>query len=142
MPITIKATIEGYRRAGMAHSSEPTTHPDGTFTEAQIKQLKADPRISVSFSDKPLSDEDTSNKGAPSKGPMDGERISELVALIEGLDKEDPSLWKQDNTPKAAAFPAGVSAEERTQAWEAYLATLDISSSEDAPKDENSDGEK
>ncbi|KJZ06126.1 hypothetical protein TW85_25130 [Marinomonas sp. S3726] len=141
MPIIIKSSVNGFRRAGMAHPSELVTHPDGTFTKAQLKQLENEPRLSVKIIEGAAID-DSSNSNSNSKGPMDEERLRELVAHIASLDKDDASLWKQDNSPKATAFSKDVTAEERTQAWEAYLATLDNSSSEDAPKDENSGGEK
>ena len=47
MPIRITSQIAGYRRAGMAHPAEPTTYPADHFTAAQLKQLKAEPRLLV-----------------------------------------------------------------------------------------------
>ncbi len=51
MPIRISSAINGFRRAGVAHPSTPTVYPDGHFSEAQIKQLKAEPRLAVEFGD-------------------------------------------------------------------------------------------
>lgn len=125
MQVTIKSSINGFRRAGMAHSKEPVTHPDGTFTAAQIKQLQAEPRLIVTIKGDASDEANSSNQGGTTKGPLDGERISQLVIHIAGLDKENEALWKQDQTPKADAFPKGTTAEERTAAWEAYVASLD-----------------
>ncbi|MGO2233105.1 MAG: HI1506-related protein [Marinomonas sp.] len=122
MPIIINSKIEGYRRAGMAHSKTPVTHPDDTFSEAQLAQLKADPRITVTLDT--VADSSDSNSG--DSGAMDAPRLAELVAHIASLDKENEALWKQDKTPKADAFPKGTTAEERAAAWEAYVAQLDV----------------
>lgn len=121
MPIIIKSDIEGYRRAGMAHSKTPVTHADGTFSETQLAQLEADSRITVTLD----TVADSSSSNANDSGGMDAPRLAELVAHIASLDKENAALWKQDNTPKADAFPKGTTAEERAAAWEAYLAQLD-----------------
>lgn len=121
MPIIIKSSIDGFRRAGIAHSKEPTEHADDAFTEAQIKQLKAEPRLSVEITPaEPKAN--SAGKNPDPQGPVDEERLRELVEHIAGLDKEDESLWKQDKSPKADAFPKGTTAEERTAAWDAYLA--------------------
>lgn len=125
MPITIKSSVKGFRRAGMAHSNESVTHPDGTFTAAQIKQLQAEPRLSVTIDGDASYKADSSDTNPNPQGTMDAERLRGLVEHIASLDKENEALWKQDQTPKADAFPKGTTAEERTAAWEAYLASLD-----------------
>lgn len=129
MQVTIKSSINGFRRAGMAHSKESVTHPDGKFTPAQIKQLQAEPRLTVTIKGDASDKTDSSNSNPDIQGPMDAERLRELVAHIASLDKENAALWKQDKTPKADAFPKGTTAEERTAAWEAYLAQLDSTES-------------
>jgi hypothetical protein len=125
MQVTIKSSIKGFRRAGMAHSNESVAHPDGTFTAAQIKQLQAEPRLTVTIKGDASATTDSSNTNSNPQGPMDAERLRELVAHIASLDKENEALWKQDKTPKADAFPKGTTAEERAAAWEAYVASLD-----------------
>lgn len=129
MQVIIKSSINGFRRAGMAHSKESATHPDGTFTPAQIKQLQAEPRLTVTIKGDASDKTDSSNSNPDIQGPMDAERLRELVAHIASLDKENEALWKQDQTPKADAFPKGTTADERAAAWEAYLAQLDSAES-------------
>ena len=121
MPIIVKSKIEGYRRAGMAHSKAPVTHPDGTFSEAQIAQLKADPRITVTL--EPTADSPDSSSS--DSGSMDSQRLAELVAHIAQLDKEDESLWTEGGAPKTSAMPSGTNAAERDAAWGAFVAQLD-----------------
>lgn len=125
MSIEIRSSVEGFRRAGMAHTKAAKVHPDSTFTADQIKQLQGEPRLFVTVIDDSDKKPDSSNQSNASQGPLGGELISQLVTHIAGLDKENEALWKQDNTPKADAFPKGTTAEERTAAWEAYLASLD-----------------
>lgn len=123
MPIIVKSQIEGYRRAGMAHSKAPTTHPDGTFSEAQIAQLKADPRITVTSES---SDDSSDSSGSEASRPVvEEQRLAELVAHIGQLDKDNASLWMDSGAPKTAAMPSGTSAAERDAAWDTFVAQLD-----------------
>lgn len=45
--ITITAKRDGFRRCGVSHSGTPVTWPDGTFTEAEIAILRAEPMLVV-----------------------------------------------------------------------------------------------
>ncbi len=45
--IRIKSQREGFRRCGMAHSTQWVEYPEETFTEEQIKALKAEPMLWV-----------------------------------------------------------------------------------------------
>lgn len=45
--IVITSKIDGFRRAGIAHSSHPTPYADDRFTAAQLAQLKAEPNLVV-----------------------------------------------------------------------------------------------
>ncbi|XPS88811.1 hypothetical protein Dvar_68300 [Desulfosarcina variabilis str. Montpellier] len=45
--IRITAMQDGFRRCGMAHPKEATEHPDGTFSDEQIKKLQAEPLLAV-----------------------------------------------------------------------------------------------
>ncbi|WP_140918449.1 HI1506-related protein [Limnobaculum xujianqingii] len=47
MKVRITAKRDGFCRCGMSHSSEATTHPEGTFTKAQIKELQESPQLVV-----------------------------------------------------------------------------------------------
>lgn len=123
MSIIVKSEIEGYRRAGMAHSKTPVTHPDDTFSEAQIAQLKADPRITVMFES---ADDSSDSSGPETSGTVvENERLAELVAHIAQLDKDDESLWTEGGAPKTSAMPSGTNAAERDFAWDAFVAQLD-----------------
>ena len=45
--IRIKSQREGFRRCGVAHSTQWVEYPEGSFTEEQIKALKAEPMLWV-----------------------------------------------------------------------------------------------
>ena len=122
MSITIKSKIEGYRRAGMAHSKTSVTHADGIFSEAQIKQLQADPRLAVEITEGSL---DSTGENSGVSGAVDSQRLGELVTHIGQLDKDDVSLWMDNGSPKVSAMPNGISASERDTAFAAYVESLD-----------------
>lgn len=45
--IKIISLRNGFRRCGIEHPTGPVIHPEGTFTKAQIKKLKAEPMLVV-----------------------------------------------------------------------------------------------
>ena len=45
--LTITSSINGFRRAGRAWSSEPTTVSAAEFTPEQLAQLRAEPRLTI-----------------------------------------------------------------------------------------------
>jgi len=47
--IQIKSKVEGFRRAGVAHSRAPIDHPIGTFDADQLEALLAEPKLTVRF---------------------------------------------------------------------------------------------
>ena len=136
MPIRISAAIHGFRRAGVAHPSTPTVYPDGYFSDEQIRQLKAEPRLAVEFGDFELPDQADPGDGAA--GTVEPEFVSNdltpaagvnllqpLLEIIAQLDPHDADLWNKDGSPKAANFPKGTTAEDRANAWEMFQAQAD-----------------
>lgn len=51
--LRIVAMKDGFRRAGMAHSTAPAEYPLSNFTAEQIKALKAEPLLVVQEFDGP-----------------------------------------------------------------------------------------
>ena len=47
MSVQITAKKDGFRRAGVAHPAVMTEYADGTFTDEQLAQLKAEPMLTV-----------------------------------------------------------------------------------------------
>lgn len=65
--IRITAFRDGYRRAGMAHSTQPVEHPADRFTAEQLAQLRADQRLLVEEVDQ------ADEPAEPSTGSGDGD---------------------------------------------------------------------
>lgn len=51
--VRIKSKKEGFRRAGIAHSTKPTDHPFERFCARQLKALADDPMLDVEIIDEP-----------------------------------------------------------------------------------------
>lgn len=47
MTIVITAKRDGFRRAGIAHSSKPTRYPDDFFSEKQLKAMLKEPQLTL-----------------------------------------------------------------------------------------------
>jgi hypothetical protein len=61
--IRIATTVPGFRRAGIAHPAEPTTYPVAKFSEAQLEQLKNEPRLAIEFVEAPEADQTDEQEG-------------------------------------------------------------------------------
>ena len=71
MQLRILCKVPGFRRAGVAHPAEKVW-PAGSFNEAQIAQLKAEPLLTVielSDGDEGSSNNPLSSEGAPGIAP-------------------------------------------------------------------------
>lgn len=51
--IKITSKQDGFRRCGVAHPSGPTEYPAGTFTQAQLAALQAEPMLVVEIVEEP-----------------------------------------------------------------------------------------
>ncbi len=83
--IRITAKTEGFRRCGIAHSTEPTEYPDDRFSKAELQQLQADPMLAVEVVDE--EPKRPSQKEAI-KAVKAAATIKELDALLEGEDRQ------------------------------------------------------
>lgn len=119
--LIISTSPDGYRRGGVALDQGDNLFDQDQFSEDQLRQLGSDPRLVVGEAAALEETDQTAN----TKGTVEPERLAELVKHIQSLDKDDASLWKDDGTPKAAAFPKGTKAEEREAAWGAFVEQLD-----------------
>lgn len=120
--LVISAAQDGYRRGGVALKQGENLLDTEDFTKEQLKQLNEDPRLTIGET----VELDPVNEDSEGGNSIPPERLEELVKVIQNLDKDDASLWKQDNAgPKASAFPKGTTAEERDAAWDAFVEQLD-----------------
>lgn len=125
MPIRIRCSINGFRRAGVAHSTEPRVYPDDFFTPEQLRQLEGEPRITLDRVE-PLAPAPGGSgvRGTVEPGPLtpgEGENgLQPLVDLIAQLSETTPELWNDDGTPKASNFPEGTSDIDIANAWSLF----------------------
>lgn len=95
--IRIRSLIEGFRRAGVAHSTTPTDHPDTQFTADELEQLLHEPMLAVEV----LTDnEESADEGGDKVGSDD-----EVKSAPKGEDKpdSDPKVKPANTAKKAAA---------------------------------------
>ncbi|MBU1611245.1 MAG: hypothetical protein KKC99_05305 [Proteobacteria bacterium] len=97
MPVIITAKREGFRRCGMAHSTKPVEHADGTFTKDQLKALQAEPNLVVQVVE-PKAEQDAKAKAeqdakakaeqdAKAKAEQDAKAKAEQEALAKAKGK-------------------------------------------------------
>jgi hypothetical protein len=129
MLIRIRSKRHGFRRCGVAHSSDWVTHPDGRFDEDQIARLQAEPMLQVEVvegeagaeekTDAPDGEDDTFVIEGGETNPA--QRI--IVAAKEAIKAGQVT---KDGKPTVEAVEAilgiQITAEQRDQAWETIQA--------------------
>ncbi len=146
------AAHTGYRRAGVAFKQGENSFLETAFTESQLAQLKADPRLSVSFvaageiqtgqiasnsTDEGTLDGSNALSGViagdvfvgDTTGPSANESTVSLVDAIGLLKPDDESHFTKGGKPEIKALEAliggSVTAAERDAAWEEFKASQD-----------------
>ncbi len=71
--IRITSSREGFRRAGIAHSKEPTDYADDHFNKDELKILRAEKMLTVEI-------------GADKKQTIKPPNVGETVALVEKIE--------------------------------------------------------
>lgn len=85
--IRITSSIPGFRRAGIAHPKTPTEYLVSDFSEAQLAQLQAEPRLAVELFTAPV------DPSADAAGALD----------IDGVEVDLSSLKVEELREIAAA---------------------------------------
>lgn len=94
MSVLITAKKDGFRRCGMAHSSDAVKHPDGTFTAEELEILKAEPMLVVQELDDVPAD------------PLATMIKKDLITLLTAREVAfDPKAEKKDLLALARALP-------------------------------------
>lgn len=89
----------GFRRAGVRHPAAPVEHPPGTFTVAQVRQLRAEPDLTV----EPLESEET-DTGHTDTGQQD------TGVIAEGPRPNDPPRPAAEHGTDVGAAAANAAA--------------------------------
>lgn len=94
MPIRISSSVDGFRRAGMAHPARPCTYPDDEFTAEQLAQLEAEPRLAVSrLQTDEVDQDDPANPAKGSEGALEPNGSpDDVTGHLEGVVNEDGVL--------------------------------------------------
>lgn len=125
--ITITSRVEGFRRAGVAHSRNPKSFKDDFFTDGQKKQLIAEPMLIVTKGDADvvLTTTDIPQGGGNTKL---SDRTQILARACSHLDKDKSNgkHWTKGGVPQTEALgeisgEVDVTAAERDSAYETYL---------------------
>ncbi len=92
--LTITARRDGFRRAGRAWSTEPTTVEASDFSEEQITALRSDPMLTVS-----------ENGKAGGASPSDDDlSVDDVIAAIRRLDPNNPEHYTKSGKPQTDAL--------------------------------------
>lgn len=104
MPIVITSTVDGFRRAGLAHPKGTTEYPDGTFNDEQLRQLHSEPLLSVIEAIGEVAGEEASSdadsQGGLDESGLDGDltklKVADLVEIAQSGGIETKGLTKAD----------------------------------------------
>lgn len=101
--IEITAREDGFRRAGMAHTSRTRTYPDDFFTPEQLEQLKAEPMLVV----RAVVDEEDQTAILAETPALEEMTVHQLKALLEQLGvTPDPKAKKAELIAQVEAHTA------------------------------------
>ena len=90
MPVQITAKKDGFRRAGVAHPAVMTEYADGTFTDEQLAQLKAEPMLTVKVI-KATKKDNGSKDAAPVADTKTQELAAQEDAQVEKVETQEPT---------------------------------------------------
>lgn len=110
MAIIITAKRDGFRRCGIAHSTQGTAYPDDFFTAKQLAQLKREPQLVVVEGAELAPGQEIDDAGldqAPYTTPA-----AAMAATAAGKAKSARSLKAKEETPPEAAPSAAPEGEQ------------------------------
>lgn len=121
-PIIIvkNAAHTGYRRAGLALQEGENRFDKATITDAQLAQLKADPRLAV------IVEQSQASESGHAPGAVDGSGNSNALSIAEAIMQLDPSNeahFTKSGKPELKALSTilgrNVTGAERDEVWSA-----------------------
>ena len=148
--VRIASTRPGFWRCGRQHGTEAVTHPAGTFSEAEIERLLAEPALIVDVDPAPArageglelaldalrQAEPVEIAGFLRQASEDKEitaklrryasdRRDALLSAISGLEEGNEAHWTKSGEPEVRALKAAtgfgdITAAERDDAWQAF----------------------
>lgn len=135
--VRIASTRPGFWRCGRQHGTEPVVHPAGTFTEAEIERLLAEPALIVDVDPAPGSSGeapagifvqalDALRAAEPAEVAgflrqvgadkeirakmerYEGDRRDALLSAISGLEEGNEAHWTKSGKPEVRALEAAI----------------------------------
>jgi len=134
-PIIIvkNAAHTGYRRAGLALQEGENRFDKANITDAQLAQLKADPRLAV------IVEQAQASASGHASGAVDGGGNGNALSIAEAIMQLDPNNeahFTKSGKPEVKALSAllggTVSAAERDEVWDAMQ---DATEKNETPED-------
>lgn len=114
MAIIITAKRDGFRRCGIAHSTQGTAYPDDFFTAKQLAQLKREPQLVVVEGAELAPGQEIDDAGldqAPYTTPA-AATAAATAATAAGKAKSARSLKAKEETPPETALTAAPEGEQ------------------------------
>lgn len=105
--IEIRCTTDGFRRGGIAHPAKPTCYPEDHFTDEQLAQIEAEPKLAVTKGLAPTSDgvmsveelQDAIEETGLTLGGHENRHC--LIGILRTLPaKEDDTTKPETDTPE------------------------------------------
>ncbi len=81
--LIITSKKEGFRRCGVAHPAKQTEHPDGAFTQEQIKALREEPMLMVLEAEEAKAE--LTNKPVPAQDMISLVKQAKTVGALENF---------------------------------------------------------
>lgn len=132
-PIIIvkNAAHAGYRRAGLALQEGENRFEKANITDAQLAQLKADPRLAV------IVEQSQASASGHASGAVDGGSNGNALSIAEAIMQLDPNNeahFTKSGKPELKALSTilgrNVTGAERDDAWSAMQEATDAASGE------------
>ena len=118
--ISVRATVDSFRRAGLVFTKEPKTLNVSDLTAEQIAAINAEPNLVVVA----LHDAPADEVKLDQVRPDEEIKLDKIVALIGELDLQDQNVMTKSNKPDAGVLSEmlgeNVSAQERDVAWQEF----------------------
>lgn len=144
MTIVITAKRDGFRRAGIAHSSKPTRHADNFFSEEQLKAMLKEPQLTLAhvedefdqvqesfnepsaqaaLSETSSSTQDSQSQASETGSAPVGDGVDSALAVIPTIDQGGPAAGEnvgdQVGNTGAVVSPTIVPADGRGESSQA-----------------------
>lgn len=125
MAIVITSSVEGRRRAGVAHAARPVAYDDDYFSAEQLEALQSDPVLTVAQVEGPAADAAI----APSS-PVDHELLQTQLDALQALRDADDEHMRELQQVNAELSAKLAESDALLQSERALMAQLTAANSQ------------